>query len=258
MMAGAAAMSALSFSGTAAAAAGPAQSFLEIKTWRLHNSAEEQQRRVSAYLEAGLFPALTRAGARPVGAFGNLIGDGGPYLVSLVQYRSLAAFEESLSKLEKDEAHTQAVQALDGGGSGVPYVRVESMLLRTLSGFPEAAAASDAKAAPRVFELRTYESQSLTALGKKIGMFNGGEIGIFERLGMRPIFFGEAIAGTHQPCIVYMLSFDNLAVREKLWAEFGSDAEWKRISAPVELKDAAIVGNIGNVMLRSLAFSPVR
>jgi hypothetical protein len=89
-------------------------------------------------------------------------------------------------------------------------------------------------------------------------MFEGGEIGIFQRLGMKPVFFGETIVGVRQPCITYMLSFDSLAEREKLWSAFGSDPEWKRISAPPPLKDAQIVGNISNVMLRPLAFSPLR
>ena len=35
------------------------RAFLELKTYRLHNSEESQSKRVSDYLEAGLFPALT-------------------------------------------------------------------------------------------------------------------------------------------------------------------------------------------------------
>ena len=105
---------------------------------------------------------------------------------------------------------------------------------------------------------RIYESQTPAALRLKVGMFEGGEIGIFQRLGMKPVFFGEMVVGTRMPCIAYMLSFDSLAERERLWAAFGADAEWKRISAPAQLKDSQIVGNIGNVMLRALPFSPLQ
>jgi NIPSNAP len=241
-----------------AQAAGPGETFLELKTWRLHTSPEEQTKRVSEYLETGLFPALTRAGAKPVAAFGNLIGDGGPYLVSLTQYASLAVMQDVLVKLRADEAHERALQQLSSG-PGTPFVRVESSLLRSLAVMPEAVIPGDAGGRPaRIFELRTYESQSETALKKKEGMFNGGEIGIFQRLGMRPVFIGEAIAGPRMPCIIYMLSFDNLDGREKHWQAFGTDPEWKKLSAPPELKDAEIVGNIGNVILRPLPFSPVR
>jgi hypothetical protein len=256
MITGVAAMSALLHS--QAQAAVPGQTFLELKTWRLHNSGEDQAKRVSAYLEGGLFPALTRAGAKPVGAFANLIGQDGPYLVSIAQYSSLASMQEVLTKLGQDEAHEKATQQLSVG-SGVPFVRIESSLLKNFSSFPEAVLPEDiANRPPRIFELRTYESQSLTTLQRKVAMFNGGEIGIFQRLGMRPVFFGEAIVGPRQPCVTYMLSFDKLDAREKLWKQFGSDTEWKRISAPPDMHDAEIVANISNVILRPLAFSPVR
>lgn len=256
MITGVAAMSALLKS--EARAAQPGQTFLELKTWRLHNSAEDQSRRVSAYLEGGLFPALTRAGAKPVGAFANLIGQDGPYLVSVAQYSSLASMQDVLTKLGQDEAHEKASRQLSAG-AGVPFVRIESSLLKSFGGFPEAVFPEDTGTRPpRIFELRTYESQSLITLQRKVGMFNNGEIGIFQRLGMRPVFFGEAIIGPRQPCLTYMLSFDKLDAREKLWQQFGSDAEWKRISAPPEMHDAEIVANISNVILRPLPFSPVR
>jgi hypothetical protein len=98
----------------------------------------------------------------------------------------------------------------------------------------------------------------MTALQKKAAMFNSGEIAIFQRLGMRPIFIGETIIGSRQPNITYMLSFDNLDGREKRWQEFSADPAWKTLSAPPELKDAQIVANIGNVILRPLPFSPIR
>jgi hypothetical protein len=55
-----------------------------------------------------------------------------------------------------------------------------------------------------------------------------------------------------------MLSYDDLAARDQLWHDFVSDAEWKKLSARPELKDAEIVANISNVILRPLTFSSVR
>jgi hypothetical protein len=244
--------------GSEAHAGEPNQAFLELKTWRLHNSSEDQAKRVSAYLEGGLFPALIRAGAKPVGAFANLIGEGGPYLVSIVQYASLASMQDVLARLAQDAAHEKALQQLSVG-AGVPFVRIESSLLKTFSNFPQAILPDDIANRPsRIFELRTYESQSMATLQRKVGMFNSGEIAIFQRLGMRPVFFGETIIGPRQPCITYMLSFDKLDAREKLWQQFGADPAWKHISAPPDMHDAEIVANISNVILHPLPFSPVR
>jgi hypothetical protein len=268
MITGAAALSTLLTSQTQAQAAAPTpdqtRTFLELKTYRLHNSQEAQAKRVTDYLETGLFPALTRAGApsggsaKPVAAFANLIGPDGPYLLTITQYLSLAAMQDILTKLTADQAHERASQQLSSG-SGMPFVSIESTLLHSLTIIPEPAIPTDTAArSPRIFELRTYQNQSMTAQQRKAGMFNGGEIAIFQRLGMRPVFIGESIIGPRQPNITYMLCFDNLDSREKLWKNFGADPAWKALSAPPELKDAEIVANISNTILRPLPFSPVR
>jgi hypothetical protein len=243
---------------TSANAADSPRSFLELATWRLHNSDEEQSKRVAEFLQGGLFPAVTRAGAKPVAALSNLIGPDGPSLFSIVEYPSLAAMQNTLAALATDKEYEKASQAL-ASGAGMPFVTMESSLLQSLNVLPQAATADDASTRkPRIFELRTYQSQSMAARVKKIGMFNNGEIATFQRLGMRPVFIGESIVGPRQPNITYMLSFDSLAEREKLWSAFGSDPEWKKLSAPPELKDSQIVANISNIMLRPLPFSPLR
>lgn len=235
-----------------------ANTYLELKTWRLHNTQEDQTSRVADYLQSGLGPALGRAGATLAGAFSNFIGPDGPYYVTLTQYASLAAMEQAARQLAADEPYQHELNKL-GSGPGLPFVRIDSSLLRSFDGMPEAAIPeSPEKRPPRIFELRTYESQTFTTLARKIGMFNGGEMQIFERLGMRPVFFGETVVGAKQPCLTYMLSFDDLDARDKLWHAFGTDPEWKKLSSQPQLKDSEIVVNISNVILRPLTFSPIR
>ena len=53
-------------------------------------------------------------------------------------------------------------------------------------------------------------------------MFNEGEAAIFQRLGMAPVFFGETLVGRNLPSLTYMLSFESLAARDKLWGAFGA------------------------------------
>lgn len=245
------------FTGFGSAAENKTNSYLEVKTWFLHNSAEDQAKRTADYLQNGCMPALERAGAKMVGAFANVIGPDGPYYLTVTQYSSLAAMQDSLTKLNSDEAHGRELQKL-GSESGLPFVRVESSLLRSFDVMPQADTAAGSGNMSRIFELRTYESQSFVTLTRKVGMFNNGEAQVFQRLGMRPIFFGETIVGPKQPNLMYMLSYDNLAARDKLWQAFGSDPEWKKLSGRPELKDAEIVENISNVILRPLSFSPVR
>ncbi len=229
--------------------------YLELKTWHLHTTPEQQSSRVQEYLKNGLAPALEKAGARLDGVFSNVIGVGGPYIVTLTEFASLNAMQEVIAKLNADQAHQAALETLSSG-QGLPFVRVESSLLRSFSGMP-APAVSNTGAA-RVFELRTYESQSFVTLARKVGMFNNGEMQIFQRLGFRPVFFGETFVGPRQPNLMYMLSYDDLGARDRLWKAFISDPEWKKLSSRPELADSEIVANISNAILAPLDFSPIR
>jgi hypothetical protein len=229
--------------------------YLELRFWRLHNTAENQAARLADYLENGLAPALERAGGRLAGAFSTVIGPASPQYVTLAQFSSLAVFQQTWEKLRGDTEHTRALENLDRG-PGLPFVRVESSFLRSFDVMPQPAIERASK--PRVFELRCYESQSFRTLSRKVAMFNNGEADIFKRLGFRPVFFGETIAGPAQPNLMYMLSYDDLAARDRLWGAFGSDPEWKKLSHEPGLSDAEIVENISNVILSGLPFSSVR
>jgi hypothetical protein len=252
------ALSASALVGSEARAAAPANTFLEVQTWRLHNSAESQGARVAEYLEGGLAPALARAGSKLCGAFASVIAPDGPFYVTISQYASLAALENALAALKADPVHRSALEKLSSG-AGLPFVRLESSLLRSFDKMPTPILANSGdKRAPRIFELRMYESQSFVTLARKIGMFNDAEMGIFERLGMRPVFFGETIVGPRQPNLMYMLSYDDLAARDTLWRAFGKDPEWAKLRVQPGFTDPEIVANISNVILRPLGFSAMR
>jgi NIPSNAP len=231
-------------------------SYLELKVWQLHNTAEGQSARVSDYFKNGLAPALSRAGGKLAGAFSTVIGPESPSLYTLADYSSLGAMQDALGKLQSDTEYSQELEKLSSG-QGLPFVRVESSLLRSFDIMPQPEIQRGGAQA-RVFELRTYESQSFLTLRRKVGMFNDAEAKIFERLGFRPVFFGETIVGPKQPNLKYMLSYESLAARDALWKSFSSDPEWKNLSTRPELKDAEIVANISNVILAPLPFSEIR
>jgi hypothetical protein len=242
----------------AEAAAGAPNNFLEIRTYKLHNSFEEQFSHVSDFLRSAYQPVVAHAGAKLIGAFNSYIGPDAPCLIAITQYSSLGSMQDVLAKLAANQQYQTQLASL-GGESGFPYLRIESSLLRCFDGMPEASLADPNDKRPaRLFEFRVYESHTLATLARKVKMFNDGEIGIFQKVGMRPVFFGETLVGPRQPNLMYMLSFDDLAAREKLWHDFGSDPDWKKLSSQPGLSDAQIVSNISNVILRPLSFSLIR
>jgi hypothetical protein len=89
-------------------------------------------------------------------------------------------------------------------------------------------------------------------------MFNDGEIGAFQRAGAQPVFFAETIVGARLPNLTYMLSYQDLASRDKVWKAFGADPEWQRLRSTPGLSDAEIVSNITNYIVSPLPFSQIR
>jgi hypothetical protein len=252
------AASALAGSAAQAAEGTSASVYLELKYYQLHNTPEEQSRRLTGFLGGPYRSAVERSGAKLIGAFTNHIGMEAPYVLTIAQFKSLAVFQASLEKLTADTEYQHALSGLDAG-TGYPYQRIETSLLKTFSGMPEPLLSPpDENKPPRVFEIRRYESQTEVSLARKVRMFNSGEIGIFQRLGMRPVFFGEMIVGQKMPDLIYMLSFDDLTARENLWKKFGSDPEWKKLSSPPEMHDDKVVSNISNAILQPLKFSLMR
>jgi hypothetical protein len=217
-----------------------------------------QVERTTQYLSTVWLPAARRAGVEPVGFFSPVVGERSPYILTIATYPSFAAIETVQNKFAEDKEFEKGFDAYNTPGDPA-YVRMESTLLRAFDSMPAMdPPATDGKRAARIFELRTYESVNEKASRRKIRMFSDGEMGIFRRLGMRPVFFAQTVVGPNLPSLTYMLAFDDLASRERLWREFGADPEWQKLRVQPGLSDAEIVSNISNTILRPLAFSQVR
>lgn len=239
-------------------AAAPVQrSIIELRYLKMRNSADGQMQRTTEFLRSAV-PAIKRAGIGPVGFFASVIAEDSPFLLSLATFPSMAAMEIARQKEAADKEYVEArdkYNALPGLG----YERMESSLLRCFDSMPQVEVlTADGQRPARVFELRRYESNNSSTLARKIKMFNDAEIKIFKRLGMQPVFFGETMIGTRMPNLVYMLAFENLAAREKLWQAFGADPEWQKLRSLPGNADAEIVSNISNAILRPLPFSDIR
>jgi hypothetical protein len=243
---------------TGAAAAAPPTSknaILELMYFRIRNGNQVQ--RTSDFLGKSLMPALERAGAGPMGFFGAVIGEQSPFALAVISFPSLAAIGEAREKMGADSVFQKAADAYSSA-TELSYMRLENSLLRAFDGWPTITPPKPAESGSHVFELRTYESPNMKAGRRKIKMFNDAEAGIFKRLGMQPVFFGETIVGRNLPSLTYMLTFVSLAAREKQFAAFGADPEWKKLRAEPELADALIVSNISNTILRPMPFSPIK
>ncbi len=231
---------------------------LELRYFLCRNTPDNQRARLSEFLGKITVPAMQRAGAGPIGLFASSIAPEAPFFLMVSQHASLSAMEQCHDKLKTDEAFGTAAAALVQSVN-LPYQRMEVQLLRGFKGFPAIEVPPGDPSRPaRIFELRTYESNTLASLARKIGMFENGEIDIFRKHGLLPVFFGEMIAGPRMPNLTYMVAFDNLAARESNWRSFGTSPEWKKLAATPGLSDGEVVSNISNMLLTPLAGSMIR
>lgn len=254
-VAGASAAPLLSSVSMSAAPAKP--SFLELRKFLLRNTTDNQRGRLTDFVSRTYAPALIWAGAGPIGLFSPQVAPDAPFLLLVAAYPSLDAFDLAHTKLLADDAFLKEAEKASSGP--LLFQRQEVTLLKGFAGFPgiEVPPVEQGRA-PRLFELRTYESDTPLSLKKKIGMFQGGEIDIFRKYGLLPVFFGAQIAGAKMPSLTYMVGFDSSAEREANWRAFGTSPEWKKLASTPGLSDGETVSNITNMLLSPIPGSQIR
>jgi len=237
--------------------AGPAREFYELRRYQFRRGS--MVKRFEDYVTNAALPAMGRMGVGPIGAFTPIGGPDTPAAYVLIPFPSLAEFATVGEKLRADAEYQKAgADYINAPAGDPPYLRYESSLLVAFSGVPKLEVPAQKTAGKtRLFELRTYESHSKKANKKKIEMFNEGELALFRKHGLAPVFFGETLIGPKQPNLTYLLAFDDMAAKDKSWGAFTSDPEWKKMSSTPGFTDAEIVSNISNVFLRPMACSQI-
>ena len=220
--------------------AAPASQFYQLLVY--HVKDKRQEVITDKYLAEAWLPALHRAGLIQVGVFKTLGIDtaSDKKIYVLTAYRSLDQFQKITKQLTTDrELAVKGVGYVDAKFNEPSYLRKESILMEAFSGMPtwKTPVFSNPKN-ERIYELRSYESATEKLYHNKVSMFNEGkEMDIFYRLGSQPMFYGEVLAGSRMPNLMYMTTYSDKKSRDAHWKSFGSDPEWKRLSALPEYQN---------------------
>lgn len=240
------------------AAAPKKPAILDLSYILMRTNPDQQMQRTQEFIVKSVKPALQKAGAGTVGLFTNLIGEDNPRMLVVVSYESLARMEQVEEKLRADQDLEKAAKAFYGHPA-LPFERLERALLRGFDTMPDIEVPPAREGGgSRIFELRRYESDTAASLATKVHMFDNGEIDIFRRTGLTPVFFGRMIVGTKMPNLTYMIAFDSLADREASWSKFGSHPDWQKLRSEPRYADTAIVSNISNSIFRPVNGSDIR
>ncbi|MFV0445705.1 MAG: NIPSNAP family protein [Planctomycetaceae bacterium] len=227
---------------------------LELRAYQVKSG---QRERLDRYLQEGLLPALGRLKYPPTGVFDETTAEGETVVWVLIRHQDAGQCVRLTEQLAADAVHeAAAVEFLSGPKESAVYDRIETSLLASFGPDWFSIDPSAAKQ-PRIFNLRIYESFNSATLRKKIEMFEQGELDIFERVGLSPVFFSETIAGPRLPSITYLLTFPDDDARQAAWQTFRGDAEWQRLKAIPEYADVKLVSRITNILLTPVAYSQI-
>jgi hypothetical protein len=230
--------------------------YIELVKYKL--PVGEKQERVPEFYKNVAIPAMNRNGIEKVGVFTVMYGPNDPSLYALIPHKNLESVATLPSRLLADKDYVQAgAEFLNVPLSDANYVRKESSLMHCFTHMPLVEAPVNLlENKGRVYEVRIYESHSCKYAQKKIEMFNeGGEIAVFKKTGLQPVFFAETIIGPLMPNLTYMLVFDSMETRNKKWSEFVQHPDWIKLRDDVQYKDT--VSNITDIILRPEPFSQI-
>ncbi len=253
-VAAAAAVAGATLSGEMAAQAAPANTeFYQLRRYDLRNGLQTAM--AQRYFADALIPALNSMGLPKVGAFKLDVGPETPAYYLLIPASSGEDLLTLDMRLGRNAEFVRAAADFWSAPAIAPaFQRAEVTMLSAFAAFPKLTAARQGK---RIFQLRTYESPSYAAHVKKVEMFETGEIAIFQRTGLTPVFFAHNLTGTRLPSLTYMLTFTDVAELTAHWSTFGQDPAWKELSHKPGYTDAEIVSNITNLYLSPLSSSQI-
>jgi len=207
-----------------------------------HFTTAKQEANLDGFFKNALLPALHFEGIKKIGVF-KVIGNdtaADKKLYVLIPFKSFDQRQKITNRLFKNKLYNEAGSEFINAAYNTPaYNRMETIFLQAFEYMSSIAVPTlQASKKERVYELRSYESASEKIYKNKVEMFNqGGEVALFKRLGFNAVFYGEVIAGSHMPNLMYMTSFENMQARDEHWKSFGASPEWKTLSAMKEYQN---------------------
>jgi hypothetical protein len=217
--------------------------------------AGSQGTRLNEFLSS-IMP-ITAKNTQAVGVFTSIVAPHQPLTLMVSGFSTLEEVDAAGLRMARDADFQRASEKLESG-SEPAYDRSDRVLLRATQFSQDIAPLKEKPKTPRVFELRVYHSPTYRQLGFLHERFSGPEIGIFHRVGIFPILYGDTMIGPNMPNQTYLIPFENLAAREKAWDAFAADAEWQKVRADSVARGGEIVADQNIMLLRPTPYSPIQ
>ena len=224
--------------------------FTEVRKYTVKDA--DKRAKLVEILDSALIPALNRQGVKPVGVLIPTAEGGEAKYANNVfvvaQHNTVDSFVNANAKLLADKRYMKdAAPIFETNSKNPVYTDCETWLLKNFPTVPQIEVPD--LGPDRVFQARHYRSFNIERNAAKVKMFDkGGEIPLFREVNMHPIFFGDVVAGTKMPALLYMIGFASDEKRAAAWKEFGSHPKWQAMRGLPEYADTAT--EIDNVVLK--------
>ncbi len=216
----------------------PKREFYEIKIYTV--KTKEQGMRVENYLKDAYIPAMHKLGVKTIGVFKPVVADTASFGKLIYVFTPIKSLDQLLSlpkQLNEDAVFLSAGKDyIDSEYKNPPYSRYETVVLQAFTDAPILNIPNlNGPKSERIYELRSYEGHTEKIYRNKVKMFNtGGEVPLFSSLNFNAVFYGEVIAGSHQPNLMYMTTFENKADRDEHWKAFSASPVWAKLKTEPE------------------------
>lgn len=220
----------------------------------LYTPSEDAKKRLLERCDKILIPLQRQNGFRKTGIFSlnqelhaddaglNPIYKTAVFTVTCApNFEKLEAFHNTLHTIADADRRIQTYMA------DALYSEMEATLMRSFVQCPKLEVPT--LSPDRVVQFRRYASPSCNRSRAKQHMFDiRGELDLFRRCNIAPIFFGDMLYGTDMPNISYMVSFENNDARVANWKKFVASDEWNQMKDEPAFKDTAT--RIRNLFLK--------
>ncbi|GHT22109.1 hypothetical protein FACS189430_03380 [Bacteroidia bacterium] len=198
----------------------------EIYEWRIYTLTKDSAA-LDEFFQNALIPAYNRLGAT-VGAFKPFQPEKQAARYLLFVYPDLCTFHKAKKAIWKDEAFTKVAQPFyDSTAPNPLYTDFKSYLCEAFDKIPQMRQPDKDRT---LFEFRHYHSPNEEANQRKIKMFNKDEIDVFDKTGINSVCYGEILAGSEMPALIYLTWYKDVPTHDEAWKNFVNHDDWKRIS----------------------------
>lgn len=207
----------------------------EIYEWRIYTPTADCER-LDAFFKNLLLPAYKRQGVL-TGAFKPYKKEDKEQRLLLLVYPDMATYYQVKHEIWNDRIFRDAAQPFyDATAPSPVYSNFEAFLCEAFNKLPQHRTPGKERT---LFELRTYHSPNEEANQRKVAMFNNDEIAIFDQVGVNSVCYGEILAGSRMPALMYLTWYKDEPTRNEAWKQFGAHPDWKRIKVLPEYAHTA-------------------